>query len=188
MPGVGKCPKCGRFFKRRKGNQLFCDDCMSKAKSKGVHYKRCRICGGIFETVESNHETTCLECKRMRQVVCPVCGQTFYKKNPRQTFCSECIKSAKASGYRYRICPKCKKLFKALHAERICRECCIVRTAADTKNESANTYIKMKKRRCHDCGKPTYNYRCDKCREKWQRSHNVSLSSSDFEYYSMELK
>lgn len=28
-------------------------------------------------------------------------------------------------------------------------------------------------RKCHDCGKMTYNYRCDKCKEKWRIKHHV---------------
>lgn len=28
-------------------------------------------------------------------------------------------------------------------------------------------------RKCHDCGKATYNYRCDKCKEKWKKKHHV---------------
>lgn len=24
------------------------------------------------------------------------------------------------------------------------------------------------KRKCHDCGRPTYDYRCARCRRKWQ--------------------
>jgi len=28
-------------------------------------------------------------------------------------------------------------------------------------------------RKCHDCGKLTYNYRCDKCKEKWRIKHHV---------------
>ena len=30
-------------------------------------------------------------------------------------------------------------------------------------------------RKCHDCGKMTYNYRCDKCAEKWRNKHGISL-------------
>lgn len=36
------------------------------------------------------------------------------------------------------------------------------------------------KRKCHDCGKPTYNYRCTPCTAKWKRKHAVS-ASEDFE-------
>ena len=30
-------------------------------------------------------------------------------------------------------------------------------------------------RRCHDCGKPTSDYRCPACRRKWQIKHGVPL-------------
>lgn len=29
-------------------------------------------------------------------------------------------------------------------------------------------------RRCHDCGKPTPDYRCPKCLAKWRKKHGVS--------------
>lgn len=28
-------------------------------------------------------------------------------------------------------------------------------------------------RRCHDCGKPTSDYRCPRCLTRWRRKHNV---------------
>lgn len=30
-------------------------------------------------------------------------------------------------------------------------------------------------RRCHDCGAPTFDYRCPACRKKWQLKHGVPL-------------
>lgn len=35
-------------------------------------------------------------------------------------------------------------------------------------------------RKCHDCGRPTYNYRCTPCTAKWKKKHAVSMSD-DFE-------
>lgn len=29
-------------------------------------------------------------------------------------------------------------------------------------------------RRCHDCGRPTPNYRCSGCLRKWRAKHDVS--------------
>ena len=31
-------------------------------------------------------------------------------------------------------------------------------------------------RACHDCGKPTPNYRCTKCLGKWRREHGVGVN------------
>ena len=41
-------------------------------------------------------------------------------------------------------------------------------------------------RKCHDCGTLTYNYRCGRCREAWQRKHKVPVgyqyvADSDFD-------
>lgn len=37
--------------------------------------------------------------------------------------------------------------------------------------------IAFKKRRCHDCGKITYNYRCDSCWEKLRRKLGLVISA-----------
>ena len=36
-------------------------------------------------------------------------------------------------------------------------------------------------RRCHDCGKPTVDYRCSSCRAKFRRRHGVSEFCNDEE-------
>ena len=33
------------------------------------------------------------------------------------------------------------------------------------------------KRKCHDCGKPTTNYRCDECLQKWRVKNGLSRST-----------
>lgn len=33
------------------------------------------------------------------------------------------------------------------------------------------------KRKCHDCGKPTTDYRCAKCLKKWRKKHNLAIQS-----------
>lgn len=30
-------------------------------------------------------------------------------------------------------------------------------------------------RKCHDCGKPTWNYRCEACQRLWRAKHDVCL-------------
>lgn len=34
-------------------------------------------------------------------------------------------------------------------------------------------------RKCHDCGKLTHNYRCDKCREKFYKRHHVDVENAE---------
>lgn len=36
-------------------------------------------------------------------------------------------------------------------------------------------------RRCHDCGKPTHNYRCPACLRRWRQCNGVSLSGCNDE-------
>ena len=52
------------------------------------------------------------------------------------------------------------------------------------KNEES--YIPVKKRRCHDCGKLTSDYRCAACLTKWRKKYHVSSdngTSFDVLYY-----
>ena len=36
-------------------------------------------------------------------------------------------------------------------------------------------------RRCHDCGKPTVDYRCSKCLAKWRRKNGVPACGGETE-------
>lgn len=47
--------------------------------------------------------------------------------------------------------------------------------------------MKESVRKCHDCGKLTYNYRCGRCLAEWQRKHHVPVgyqyvSDLDFDF------
>lgn len=42
-------------------------------------------------------------------------------------------------------------------------------------------YIKSRMRKCHDCQKPTWDYRCPKCQAKWRSKHGVSIMINDAE-------
>lgn len=42
-----------------------------------------------------------------------------------------------------------------------------------TRETPAKLLPKTYWRKCHDCGKLTYNFRCDKCRAKWRLKHHV---------------
>lgn len=39
---------------------------------------------------------------------------------------------------------------------------------------SASKFTPPPSRRCHDCGKPTNDYRCEACHKKWMEKHHVS--------------
>ena len=38
-------------------------------------------------------------------------------------------------------------------------------------------------RRCHDCGKPTVDYRCPKCRARWRERNGVAPSAQEDDAY-----
>lgn len=53
--------------------------------------------------------------------------------------------------------------------------------------------ITMKKRKCHDCGRLTWDYRCPECLSKWRAKHGVPQNadgsvSFDIVYYGSVAK
>lgn len=69
--------------------------------------------------------------------------------------------------------------------------------AAEIKRRKEAKYAKAKKhdgtrskysRKCHDCGKPTNNYRCPTCLEKWRIKNCVPTSgSSDDDLFALAI-
>ena len=48
------------------------------------------------------------------------------------------------------------------------------------KRQEDDTYIPVKpRRRCHDCGRPTPDYRCAECLKKWRQKHGVSIHADE---------
>lgn len=39
------------------------------------------------------------------------------------------------------------------------------------------------KRKCHVCGKPTFDYMCEDCRRKWRQENGVSATAEDVTTY-----
>lgn len=55
------------------------------------------------------------------------------------------------------------------------------------RSEATKNYLKpvneaIAMRKCHDCGAPTYNYRCEACLQKWREKNNVNARSNFLEY------
>ena len=57
------------------------------------------------------------------------------------------------------------------------------------KEEDA-AYVPISRRRCHDCGKPTSDYRCADCLFKWRKKHGVSMNVDDdtFDMYNGSVR
>lgn len=67
-----------------------------------------------------------------------------------------------------RKCPCCGKDFiPETNGQRFCdKACAYAYKSGITRKEWLLEHNQFHSRRCHDCGKPTDNYRCPKCWEK----------------------
>ncbi len=78
------------------------------------------------------------------QLVCPICGKRFAKRHGTQRYCG----------------PLCaREAIRRQHAEDQRGR----RNALRAQEKAADVAAPGGKRRCHDCGRPTFNYRCEKC-------------------------
>ena len=81
---------------------------------------------------------------------CSVCGTEFEAKANSQKYCSpDCMRKARRAGR--------------------------ARNARERYAEEAPLSL----RKCHDCKKPTTQYRCPKCQAEFRRTHNVTESILD---------
>lgn len=88
------------------------------------------------------------------QLVCPFCGKRFVKSYSTQRYCGracagEAIRRQRAKYQRAR------------------------REAIRAEEKPADAAELGGKRRCHDCGRPTWNYRCEKCWAKLRSRTDV---------------
>lgn len=53
-------------------------------------------------------------------------------------------------------------------------------TNYDLSDKKVNAdYLETQKRKCHDCGRPTWNYRCRECLAKHHKKHGVTETATD---------
>ena len=112
---------------------------------------------------------------------CQICGTVFVKKVVNQLYCcEECYKDSirqrrQVRTRRTRKCPTCDKEFMPQdRRQRFCCDECEQKYVEATKTYSRRKGFVSSQRRCHDCGKLTYNYRCDKCLKKWRARYGVN--------------
>ena len=110
---------------------------------------------------------------------CPVCGAEFETGLKYTKYCTACRKLGSSGRQRLltgrkTLCANCGKEFEGHGNARFCGEEChkawILRQRL-TKSETAS-------RACHDCGRPTTDYRCPVCQKKFRQRHNVSPEAS----------
>ena len=99
--------------------------------------------------------------------VCVVCGNKFPTKAVNAKFCSRTCANTARKGAKYdvkldtKICPVCGANFTTA---RIGKIYCSRRCAKAAERQSRGNDVVL--RVCHDCGRPTSNYRCPEC---WRR-------------------
>lgn len=115
----------------------------------------------------------------MWKKICPICGVKFEAGTNTAKYCPRC--RALGSGGRQRLltggkalCANCGKEFEghgnASFCGKECHKAWILRQRRLAKSETAS-------RACHDCGRPTTDYRCPACREKFRQRYGVSTNA-----------
>lgn len=127
--------------------------------------RKCSICGETFMARTANQKYCSDPCRRMAEgkstgleewrkgCKCVVCGKKFIPKSSRQKCCSPSCMEVNSKGLQVRW-----------RRRRSNPE------SVPVENENGNEYgpdIEQYSRTCHDCGKPTNDYRCASCRRKW---------------------
>ena len=100
----------------------------------------------------------------MKIVKCRVCGAEFEAKANNQKYCSpDCMRKARREG-------------RARNArERYARE----KPSASGKYVAPGEEAPLNLRKCHDCKKPTTQYRCPACQIAFRRKYEVTESILD---------
>ena len=176
-----KCVVCGKEFQTYRQDRRYCSDACRKkatrAKKKerekaepqpapklrshprfGMHPKICAFCGKEFVALSAKGKYCSLECnnkaylkrqfeRRKKEhpedvLVCPCCGKEFFRSKANPVYCSYVCKRKMEPPK-----PQPKRL------------------------SSKTTGYLAPKRKCHDCKRPTDNYRCPECWEKYRAKH-----------------
>lgn len=120
--------------------------------------------------------------------VCKICGRSLAVKRYSPVYCSP---DCKIEGIRRRNkasraavavlsprpCTDCGELFTPQDARnKLCPKCQAALGGRRAEKKPVNGYTPRHTepgRVCHDCGTPTPDYRCQKCRDAWRRKHCV---------------
>lgn len=103
------------------------------------------------------------------QRICPVCGVRFETTKKYVKYCPEHRKKnhAKSSAT---FCIICGEKIDVKNS-RYCSEAC--RKKAEKRRLEMYSKQNAAMRRCHDCGRPTTDYRCPACRAAHMKKHSI---------------
>ena len=78
---------------------------------------------------------------------------------------------------RPRVCRNCGAEIAGRFGRRYCSLACAIQYAGPRQADRTGRLLGPRFpdgiRSCHDCGRPTWNYRCDLCLEDWRSRHGV---------------
>lgn len=118
----------------------------------------------------------------MPVLICAYCKKPFEVQPAFAKKAQFCSRDCKDKASRKRIqkrCLCCGETFLAVTKERLfCDRYCFYAYQLGMSRERylkerTTSQVKLSVRKCHDCGKPTTDYRCSSCRDKWRKRHGV---------------
>lgn len=156
----------------------------------------CPMCGSVNIKAE---EQSNLEGKTK----CGWCGKLFTKTHHLQKYCpgicrqkKEYAEEVKKKGKKPLlevVCKFCGKKFKQSCIQQYvcsstqCQRARINKGRMHKKEELGPEFPDMPMRKCHTCGKPTYDYWCDRCRGYYRAANGVTGLSGTGELFAGAL-
>lgn len=183
MSEVRKCNYCGAEYVARTSRQKFCSASCKRKHGYRVYYARKT---GKYDPTKRYVAPTFKKCL--------YCGEEFQQRRSAQKYCSH---NCAVKAYKYPEldliqdaddaliqdqtdpCEVCKRIFSSTPQERkSCSPDCPVKRILASRQELIADLTPPPTRKCHDCGKPTNNYRCPICLAKWRKIHKVKSSQN----------
>lgn len=123
--------------------------------------------------------------KHVWKKVCPVCGTSFETGLKYTKYCPEHRNAKKAGKGRSHVpgvCAQCGRPFYGHGNARFCGDACRRRhSEAEGRESPRRKPDAVAVRACHDCGRPTADYRCSACWEKFRQRYGVAADEECME-------
>jgi len=118
--------------------------------------------------------------------ICSHCGKKFVKNAASQKYCCRLCRSRgghaeedarleAGMAMSSRKCVQCGKEFLGRGDDAFCSPACRREFRMEAAAGDASGRV------CHDCGRPTPDYRCSRCRAVWKQIHGVSSFTGDLD-------
>lgn len=178
-----KCVVCGTEFQTYRPDRRFCSDNCRRRASRETEKAKAKLQAQPKTKAKPRHNPFIGPFHR----VCDFCGKEFVANFARAKYCSlECNTKAyykrqferrkKEHPELVRVCPCCGKEFfrskaNPVYCSYVCKRKMEPPKPQSKRLSSKTTGYLAPKRKCHDCKRPTDNYRCPECWEKYRAKH-----------------